>query len=118
MSLLIDFIDETEEVKDEYISLIRGLVEKAAQMENIEEGAELSVTFVDNERIREINRDYRDKDQPTDVISFAMEEMGEGEMEIVGAEMPRMLGDLIISIPRAKEQAEEYGHSLIENLGF
>ena len=41
MSLLIDFIDETEEVKDEYISLIRGLVEKAAQMENIEEGAEV-----------------------------------------------------------------------------
>ncbi|MDP9747676.1 UNVERIFIED_ORG: putative rRNA maturation factor [Bacillus thuringiensis] len=116
MSLLIDFIDETEEVKDDYISLIRELVEKAAQMENIEEGAELSVTFVDNERIREINRDYRDKDQPTDVISFAMEEMGEGEMEIVGAEMPRMLGDLIISIPRAKEQAEEYGHSFDREL--
>ena len=52
------------------------------------------MTFVDNERIREINRDYRDKDQPTDVISFAMEEMGEGEMEIVGAEMPRMLGSI------------------------
>ena len=87
-------------------------------MENIEDGAEVSVTFVDNERIREINRDYRDKDQPTDVISFAMEEMGEGEMEIVGAEMPRMLGDLIISIPRAKEQAEEYGHSFDRELGF
>ena len=40
----------------------------------------------------EINRDYRDKDQPTDVISFAMEEMGEGEMEIVGAEMPHVRG--------------------------
>ena len=39
-------------------------------------------------------------------------------MEIVGVEMPRMLGDLIISIPRAKEQAEEYGHSLIVNLAF
>lgn len=87
-------------------------------MEKIEDGAELSVTFVDNERIREINRDYRDKDRPTDVISFAMEEMGEGEMEIVGVEMPRMLGDLIISIPRAKEQAEEYGHSFVVNLAF
>ena len=118
MSLLIDFIDETEEVKEEYMSLIREVLEKAAQMENIEDGAEVSVTFVDNERIREINRDYRDKDQPTDVISFAMEEMGEGEMEIVGAEMPRMLGDLIISIPRAKEQAEEYGHSFDRELGF
>ncbi|MDC7975950.1 rRNA maturation RNase YbeY [Bacillus sp. BLCC-B18] len=118
MSLLIDFIDETEEVKEEYVNLIREILGTAAHMEKIEDGAELSVTFVDNERIREINRDYRDKDQPTDVISFAMEEMGEGEMEIVGAEMPRMLGDLIISIPRAKEQAEGYGHSFDRELGF
>lgn len=98
--------------------MIGQLLEKAAQMENIEDGTELSVTFVDNERIQEINRDYRDKDQPTDVISFAMEDMGEGEIEIVGVEMPRMLGDLIISIPRTKEQAEEYGHSFDRELGF
>ena len=82
MSLLIDFIDETEEVQEEYVGLIREILEKAAQMEEIEDGAELSVTFVDNERIREINRDYRDKDQPTDVISFAMEEMGEGKWKL------------------------------------
>ncbi|MDM5156500.1 rRNA maturation RNase YbeY [Bacillus sp. DX1.1] len=118
MSLLIDFFDETEEVKEEYVNMIGQLLEKAAQMENIEDGTELSVTFVDNERIQEINRDYRDKDQPTDVISFAMEDMGEGEIEIVGVEMPRMLGDLIISIPRTKEQAEEYGHSFDRELGF
>ncbi|MDZ5608031.1 rRNA maturation RNase YbeY [Bacillus pseudomycoides] len=118
MSLLIDFFDETEEVKEEYVNMIRDLLEQAARMENVEDGTELSVTFVDNERIQEINRDYRDKDQPTDVISFAMEDMGEGEMEIVGVEMSRMLGDLIISIPRAKEQAEEYGHSFDRELGF
>lgn len=118
MSLLIDFFDETEEVKEEYVNMIRDLLEQAARIESVEDGTELSVTFVDNERIQEINRDYRDKDQPTDVISFAMEDMGEGEMEIVGVEMPRMLGDLIISIPRAKEQAEEYGHSFDRELGF
>ena len=73
MSLLIDFIDETEEVKEEYVNLIREILGKAAQMEKIEDGAELSVTFVDNERIREINRDYRDKDQPTDGHSFDRE---------------------------------------------
>ena len=100
------------------MSLIREVLEKAAQMENIEDGAEVSVTFVDNERIREINRDYRDKDQPTDVISFAMEEMGEGEMEIVGAEMPRMLGDLIISIPRAKSRLKSAAILSIVNLDF
>ena len=64
------------------MNLIREILGKAAQMEKIEDGAELSVTFVDNERIREINRDYRDKDQPTDVISFAMEEMGEGKWKL------------------------------------
>ncbi|MDC2863365.1 MULTISPECIES: rRNA maturation RNase YbeY [unclassified Bacillus (in: firmicutes)] len=118
MGLIIDFFDETEEVKEEYVELIQQLVEKAAEIESVEDGAELSVTFVNNERIQEINREYRDKDQPTDVISFAMEDMGEGEMEIVGVEMPRMLGDIIISIPRAKEQAEEYGHSFDRELGF
>ncbi|HDX9577572.1 rRNA maturation RNase YbeY [Bacillus cytotoxicus] len=118
MGLIIDFIDETEEVKEEYVDMIQQLVEKAAEIESVEDGAELSITFVDNERIQEINREYRDKDQPTDVISFAMEDMGEGEMEIVGVEMPRMLGDIIISVPRTKEQAEEYGHSFDRELGF
>ncbi|MCP1125212.1 rRNA maturation RNase YbeY [Bacillus sp. AFS018417] len=118
MGLIIDFFDETEEVKEEYVELIQQLVEKAAETESVEDGAELSITFVNNERIQEINREYRDKDQPTDVISFAMEDMGEGEMEIVGVDMPRMLGDIIISIPRTKEQAEEYGHSFERELGF
>ena len=118
MNLLIDFIDETEEVKEEYMSLIREVLEKAAQMENIEDGAEVSVTFVDNERIREINRDYRDKDQPTDVISFAMEEMGEGEMEIVGAEMPRMLGILLSLFQGRKSKLKSTDILSIVNLDF
>ncbi|MGG0238401.1 rRNA maturation RNase YbeY [Bacillus rhizoplanae] len=118
MGLIIDFFDETEEVKEEYVDMIQQLVEKAAETESVEDGAELSITFVNNERIQEINREYRDKDQPTDVISFALEDMGEGEMEIVGVDMPRMLGDIIISIPRTKEQAEEYGHSFERELGF
>jgi probable rRNA maturation factor len=118
MGLTIDFFDETEEVKDEYVSLIRQLLEKLAQKESIEDGAELSVTFVNNERMQEINCKYRQKNQPTDVISFAMEDPVEGEMKIVGMEMPRMLGDIIISILRTKEQAEEYGHSFGRELCF
>ena len=87
-------------------------------MENIEDGAEVSVTFVDNERIREINRDYRDKDQPTDVISFAMEEMGEGEMEIVGAEMPRMLAILLSLFQGRKSKLKSTDILSIVNLDF
>ncbi|QOR65572.1 rRNA maturation RNase YbeY [Cytobacillus suaedae] len=118
MRLEIDFIDETQEVSEEHINTLTGLLNSAAITEGVEEGSELSITFVDNERIQEINRDYRDKDRPTDVISFALEEMGEGEIEIVGADMPRVLGDIIISIPKTKEQAEEYGHSFLRELGF
>ncbi|WP_110926907.1 rRNA maturation RNase YbeY [Bacillus massiliglaciei] len=116
--LIIDFIDETDHVADEAQELVDRLLQFAAGKIGIEEETELSVTFVGNDRIHEINKQYRNKDAATDVISFALEEMGEGEVEIVGADMPRMLGDIIISIDRTKEQAEEYGHSFERELGF
>ncbi|MFT4412676.1 rRNA maturation RNase YbeY [Fredinandcohnia humi] len=118
MRLEIDFIDETDNVSEEQCNTIKDLLFLAAEKEGVTEGSEVSITFVDNDRIQEINRDYRDKDQPTDVISFAMEEMGEGEIEIVGEDLPTILGDIIISIPRAKEQADDYGHSFMRELGF
>jgi len=118
MILAIDLMDETNEVTEEAQRLVESILQFAARKENIEKDTELSVTFVDNDRIREINKEYRHKDSATDVISFALEEMGEDEVEIVGAEMPRMLGDIIISIERTKEQAEEYGHSFDRELGF
>ncbi|MGM9951251.1 MAG: rRNA maturation RNase YbeY [Lysinibacillus sp.] len=118
MILNIDFLDETNEVKEEHIALVEKLLQHAAKVEGIEEGSEVSITFVTNEAIHEINREYRDKDQPTDVISFALEEMGEGEVEIIGEGIPRVLGDIIISTDRTREQAEEYGHSFERELGF
>lgn len=118
MKLEIDFLDEMNELAQQEIEKIGELLNYAAEMENVQAGSELSVTFVSNERIQEINREYRDKDQPTDVISFALEEMGEGELEVVGADIPRILGDIIISVPRAREQADEYNHSFERELGF
>ncbi|WP_010678165.1 rRNA maturation RNase YbeY [Bacillus timonensis] len=118
MRLEIDFNDEIGEVSQEDCTLVRELLFLAADKENVKEGTEVSITFVDNKRIQEINRDYRDKDQPTDVISFALEEMGEGEIAIIGDDVPKVLGDIIISIPRTREQAEEYGHSFARELGF
>ncbi|MGM0921120.1 MAG: rRNA maturation RNase YbeY [Bacillota bacterium] len=98
--------------------MVETLLQHAAESERVAQDAELSVLFVDNEKIKEINRDYRSKNQVTDVISFAMEEQGEGEVSIVGVDMPPVLGDIIISVPRASEQAEEYGHSFTRELGF
>lgn len=118
MSLTIDILDETEQVTPEQQELVTKLLEFAANQEKVTEGSEVSLTFVNNERIHEINKEYRQKDAPTDVISFAMEEMGEGEIEIIGEDVPAVLGDIIISIDRTKEQAEEYGHSYERELGF
>ncbi|PSA93946.1 rRNA maturation RNase YbeY [Bacillus atrophaeus] len=118
MSLLIDIIDETESVAEEMLREVEKLLQFAAEREGVQDQAEVSVTIVTNDEIQQINKEYRGKDTPTDVISFALEEEGEGEVEIVGAEMPPVLGDIIISADRTKEQAEEYGHSFLRELGF
>lgn len=118
MGLLIDFLDETNKVEQSHIQLVEQLLQHAATILNIEGENEVSITFVTNDEIQQINHEYRGKNQPTDVISFAMEELGEGEIEIVGDHIPKVLGDIIISIDRTKEQAIEYGHSFERELGF
>jgi probable rRNA maturation factor len=121
MSLDVEFIQEYEpELSEELLGTLRRVLEEAARMEEIH--GEVTVTLVDNERIHELNREYRGIDRPTDVLSFAMNEEGEEEMEIFldeeMDEMPNMLGDIIISVPKAREQAEEYGHSFEREMGF
>ncbi|UDI78158.1 rRNA maturation RNase YbeY [Staphylococcus taiwanensis] len=111
----IDFNDHTELVKDEWYQQIDDLLSFAKEQERIEEDAELSVTFVDKNEIQKINRMYRDKDKVTDVISFALEE---DEPEIIGLDIPRVLGDIIICTDVAEEQANAYAHSFERELGF
>lgn len=111
----IEFSDHTNLVKEDWFTQIDKLLTFAKEQENIEEEAELSVTFVDKDEIQEINKMYRDKDKVTDVISFALEE---DEPEITGIEMPRVLGDIIICTDVAQEQADSYGHSFERELGF
>lgn len=115
--IAIDFMDETESLNQQELDFVQKIMEHAAKEEGLGD-SEVSVTFVTNEMIRDINREYRGKDQPTDVISFAMEELGEGETAIIGSSEPRMLGDIIISLDRTKEQAADYGHSFERELGF
>ncbi|MER0467294.1 rRNA maturation RNase YbeY [Bacillus cabrialesii subsp. cabrialesii] len=118
MGLLIDIVDETGSVPEEMLKEVENLLQFAAEREGVQDQAEVSVTIVTNEDIQQINKEYRGKDAPTDVISFALEEEGEGEIEIVGAEIPPVLGDIIISADRTREQAEEYNHSFKRELGF
>lgn len=114
----IDFQDRTDAVKEDHIELVHQLLTFAAQEEKVPMDSEVSLTFVHNDEIQELNRDYRQKDTPTDVISFALQEEGEDELHVIGEEIPIMLGDIVISIDKAKEQAEEYGHPLERELGF
>ena len=118
MYLTLDLNDETQSLSIKNLELIEKMLHHAAEVEGIEAGSELSVSFITNEEIQQINYEYRGKNVSTDVISFAMEELGEGEMAIEVEGAPRMLGDIVISVERAKEQAADYGHSEDRELGF
>lgn len=73
-----------------------------------------NVIIVDNSYIHELNKNYRNIDRETDVITFALED----ETEMVTPEERRVLGDIYISIDKAQQQAKEYGHSLLRELSF
>jgi probable rRNA maturation factor len=116
----IGIINEYEgDVPDGAQEVLRRVLLEAARLERVGNG-EVSVVLVSDRRIRELNRQFRGIDRPTDVLSFAMVETGEGEPCIVsrGEEVPRVLGDIVISIDTARRQAEEYGHPFARELGF
>ncbi|QGH34966.1 rRNA maturation RNase YbeY [Gracilibacillus salitolerans] len=114
----LDFYDETEKVSQEHFDLITQLLSYAAKHENIGLDSELSISFVDNDEIQLLNKQYRGLDNPTDVLSFALEEEAEEEIRITGADIPVALGDIVISVDKANEQAFEYNHSFSRELGF
>ena len=91
--------------------LIETAIEKTLRRERFRKNAEVSVTFVDNEEIHALNREFRDKDKPTDVLSFPLWDADEG-FELDPAIGAVALGDIVISAERAHEQAEEFGHSV------
>ena len=96
--------------------LIRRCCNAVLRMEKFEGPAEISVTFVNNEQIHELNRQYRGKDMPTDVLSFPMGENGVYDVNHdTGA---KILGDIVISMEKAVEQAKRYDHSLEREVGY
>lgn len=127
MSLELAWSNEQDkmEIDENLIDLLDKALQIAAEAEGITEG-EVALTFVDDEAIHELNRDYRGIDRPTDVLSFAMNESLDDELEIVYEleedeevdGLTDVLGDIIISVDRAKLQSEDYGHSLEREIGF
>lgn len=112
----IDFVfdNEVENFENNYEQDFTAIIEQALKTLVIEDDVEVSCVLVDDERIHEINREYRHIDRSTDVISFAMEDNDQFYVE----GMPRTLGDIFISVDHAKKQAEEYGHSLRREMCF
>lgn len=96
--------------------LVRRCCHAVLLVENFEGSAEISVSFVDNEQIREINKKHRNIDAETDVLSFPMGENGEYDVNHeTGA---KILGDIVISMPKAQEQADRFGHTLEREVGY
>ena len=96
--------------------LIRRACNAVLKYEGFEGNAEVSVTFVDNARIAELNNEYRNKPMPTDVLSFPLGQ--DGVYDIDPETGCKMLGDVVISMERAVEQAELYGHPLQREVAF
>ena len=105
-----EIFNETDEQID--IEEERKFIEYALKALNLE-NVEFNIIFVDNEKIREINKQYRGIDRPTDVISFAYND-DETDTAYAGDE----IGDIFICLDRAAEQAVEYEHSLEREVGF
>ena len=96
--------------------LIRRCCNAVLRMEEFEGSVEVSVTIVNNQQIKELNAQYRDKDMETDVLSFPMGE--NGKYDIDPTTDSKILGDIVISIEKAVEQADRYGHSLQREVGY
>ena len=94
--------------------LIKAAVNAALDFEDFTADCEVSVTLTDNEKIHRLNREYRNVDRPTDVLSFPLCDW-EDEGQAFG---PMALGDIVLSLEKAKEQAEAYGHSYEREVAF
>lgn len=96
---------------------VRRAIEATLMLEGFDRDAEVSVTFCDNSHIKKLNKKYRDKDKATDVLSFPMYDFSEG-FDADEADGELLLGDIVISVERAKEQAEEVGNPFLREIAF
>lgn len=127
---MIEFDNRQDKLEftDIYRQLIKSCIEEVLDYEKFNKASEISVVITDNEGIRKINREYRNIDKETDVLSFPMLEYEEGyykegkidvDFEDINPETGNVvLGDIVISLEKAKSQAEEFGHSIQREIAF
>ncbi len=112
MEIIIDNSQDKVNIDESINELIEKVVLECLKLEGKSTDYEVSVTFVDDEEIRELNKEYRDVDKSTDVLSFPLDE---NEFDIPG---DTLLGDIVISAETAKRQSEEYKHSLEREIAY
>ncbi len=118
MELKIDFAVRCRKEKagEQLKGLVRQAVVTALEYEKVKRDCEVSVTFVSDRQIREINREFRGIDRATDVLSFPQAENGDLDSAYDGERV--QLGDIVISLERARAQSELYGHTFEREVAF
>jgi len=120
--ILIEDEQEKEEVTAQITDTVKRVCLYALEYEECNFEAEISVTFTDNEGIKELNLEHRGIDRATDVLSFPMLEFDENG-DVLSDECEYdddliILGDIVISLERAREQAQKFGHGFIREIAF
>ena len=118
---MLEIVYKDIEENNEYEEIIKKVIEQCYKEENLENSKLfITITLTDPENIQRINKEYRNIDKPTDVLSFPMFEKEELDKKIANNDFgyEDILGDIIISIKRVEEQAEEYGHSFERELSY
>lgn len=110
MEFYVDNRQNTAEITNELNKIIETVIMESLKVEGLSTDVEVSISFVDNIEIKELNRDYRGIDKSTDVLSFPLDE----DMLVP---IP-LLGDIIISMETAIEQAADFGHSVDREIGY
>lgn len=111
MKVYIDNRQDTQEIDEKTIDLLKHVIEECLVVEGRDLNYEISLSFVTNEEIKNLNKEYRNVDAVTDVLSFPMEEDSNGFYT-------PMLGDIVISTDRAFQQSKEYGHSFSREISY
>lgn len=111
------YYDDIEKIEEE--AIIKTVVETVLKEEGIVQNLEVYITLTHNDNIQKINAEHRNIDKPTDVLSFPMFEREEiPSLKENNEQVETMLGDIIVSVEKVREQAEEYGHSFKRELAY
>lgn len=110
MDYYIDNRQNKFEITQNLEKIIEDIINESLKVEGLSKDYEVSISFVENDEIRALNREYRDVDKETDVLSFPLEE----DFEVTTP----LLGDIIISMDKALEQASEYGHTIEREIAY